>query len=134
MQAALLVVSGLVKESIVSLGDKDELTIGRAPQNRLVIEDAAVSRTHCAIRVENGEFVLRDLGSRSGTYVNGARIESRALAHADSIRVGLTTFMFVRADEAAATFPHEIELDASSVYDSGVTQWASPEEVAADSP
>ena len=50
------------------------LTIGKAPGNDLVLEKAAISRRHCEIVAQNDTYLVRDLGSRNGTYVEGRRI------------------------------------------------------------
>ncbi len=49
-------------------------TIGRAPDNDIVLGSATVSGYHAEIRYENGQYVLHDKNSRNGTYVNGRRI------------------------------------------------------------
>ena len=51
-----------------------ELTIGAAPKNHLVLHDSTVSRHHCVITVTGRGFLLRDLGSRNGTLVNGVLV------------------------------------------------------------
>ncbi|QWR76713.1 FHA domain-containing protein [Candidatus Magnetomonas plexicatena] len=51
-------------------------TIGRSSNNNLSLKvDKTVSRNHCVVRVEGGELILEDLGSRNGTYLNGKRIK-----------------------------------------------------------
>ena len=65
-------------------------TLGRLPDNDVVLTSPFVSRRHCAIRVlPDGGCFIQDLGSKDGVYVNGARIERRAwLKNGDEIRVG----------------------------------------------
>ena len=50
------------------------LSIGKAPGNDLVLDKSAISRRHCQIIAQNDTFLIRDLGSRNGTYVEGRRI------------------------------------------------------------
>ncbi len=68
----------------------DRLTIGRAPENDLVLSDEKVSRQHAAIeRTAQGEFVLRDLNSGNGTWVDDTRVESPlTLRGGEQIRIG----------------------------------------------
>jgi serine phosphatase RsbU (regulator of sigma subunit)/pSer/pThr/pTyr-binding forkhead associated (FHA) protein len=62
--------------------------IGRQPESHLIVRDSRVSRAHARIMVENGEFVLEDLASRHGTFVNGKRIAHQVLANSDKIEFG----------------------------------------------
>lgn len=75
---------------------KERTTIGRAAVNDVVIPDQSVSRRHAEIVVSGKEFVLRDLESRNGTFLNGRRISSRSLRDGDEIRVGMTSLFFRR--------------------------------------
>ncbi|MEZ4314761.1 MAG: sigma-54-dependent Fis family transcriptional regulator [Polyangiaceae bacterium] len=59
--------------------DGEELSIGTAQGNQLVLSDRAVSRHHCAIRVTEQGFLLCDLGSRNGTTLGGFRVEAAYL-------------------------------------------------------
>jgi len=57
--------------------DGDEAILGRHPECHVVLDVAAVSRQHARIVRENNQFLLEDLGSRNGTYLNGERITGR---------------------------------------------------------
>jgi len=79
---------------------KDGVTIGRAADADIALEDAEVSRAHARIeRAPDGRFFASDLGSRNGTYVNGAQIERAPLTFGDKLRVGATSMVFTRHDE-----------------------------------
>jgi pSer/pThr/pTyr-binding forkhead associated (FHA) protein len=67
------------------------VTIGRGDEADLPIADRWVSRRHCEIFERDGSLVVRDLGSRHGTEVNGERIAEQPLWPGDRIRIGLTT-------------------------------------------
>ncbi len=69
------------------------LTIGRGEEADLPISDRWVSRLHCEIFERNGGLVLRDLGSRHGTQVNGRLVAEAPLWPGDKICVGLTTLV-----------------------------------------
>lgn len=64
-------------------------TIGRSSVNSLVLAaNRNVSRSHAEVLVENGNYTLRDLGSRHGTFVNGVQVAEAVLHHGDRIRLG----------------------------------------------
>jgi pSer/pThr/pTyr-binding forkhead associated (FHA) protein len=69
-------------------------TIGRAPGNDIVLENLLVSGHHARIDQAGGDYILTDLQSKNGTYVNGARITSAKLKHGDQILVGKHTLVF----------------------------------------
>ena len=73
----------------------DELpaTIGRSAEAGIPLADRWVSRAHCAIEEVDGRLIVRDLGSRHGTFVNGRRIARSELRPGDSITVGTSQFL-----------------------------------------
>ncbi|HEU5425112.1 MAG TPA: FHA domain-containing protein, partial [Nitrolancea sp.] len=62
--------------------------IGRAPENDVVINDLLVSRNHAELHREGGQYVLVDLDSANGTYVNGKRITRAPIGAGDYITIG----------------------------------------------
>jgi Nif-specific regulatory protein len=70
------------------------VTLGRHGGADLQIRDLAVSRRHCTLSPEGGGFVLRDLDSRHGTFVNGVPVGERVLTSGDLIQVGGSLFLF----------------------------------------
>jgi SARP family transcriptional regulator, regulator of embCAB operon len=77
-----------------SLGSS-KTRIGRSPDNDIVLSDAKVSRHHAVIAADAGTFVITDLGSRNGVYVNGDRLDSGvALNDGDSIGIGDSDLTF----------------------------------------
>ena len=73
-----------------------ENTIGRAAEADIVVADRLTSRGHAAISRDaaNGEWQIRDLESRNGTWVDGQRITELSLQPEMSIRIGTTEFIF----------------------------------------
>ena len=55
----------------------ERTTVGRGDQNTLMISDASLSALHCEILVNGAEVIVRDLGSRNGTFVNGAKLANQ---------------------------------------------------------
>ncbi|MBV9504444.1 MAG: SpoIIE family protein phosphatase [Acidobacteriia bacterium] len=64
-------------------------SIGRQPDNHLVIRDSRASRSHARIVVEAGEYVVQDAGSRHGIFVNGERKQRHVLHDSDRIEFGV---------------------------------------------
>jgi pSer/pThr/pTyr-binding forkhead associated (FHA) protein len=70
------------------------ISIGRMLENDLVIDDPRVSRRHAQLRAVEGHFVLSDLGSTGGIFINGRRITETIIYPDDSISLAgfLLTF------------------------------------------
>jgi hypothetical protein len=82
----------------------DSMSIGREASNDIVIQDAELSRNHSRISRRGGAFVLEDLGSTNGTFVNRQRITSpRTLAPGDEIGFGENIVVTFQGEGAAAT-------------------------------
>jgi adenylate cyclase len=80
-------------QQVVELRGQNSL--GRHPSNSIQLLDKIVSKEHCTIEQRGAEFVLRDLGSLNGTYVNGERVVGeRILGHGDDIALGTTRARF----------------------------------------
>lgn len=72
------------------------VTIGRSLENQIVIQEPAVSRTHIEIRADGDHYVLQDLGSTGGTYVNGKKVDRIVLRSGDSILLSGIPLVFVQ--------------------------------------
>lgn len=70
------------------------MIIGRAEEADITIPLKSVSREHARIFPQNEEFVIEDINSTNGTYVNGVRVNRCVLRHNDLIRVGDATILF----------------------------------------
>src|SRR2546428_9940491 len=82
--------------------DTDEITIGRAPENGLVINDSNVSRVHARVTLEpGGRVVVADNGSRNGVFVNDRKVTTQQpIGPGDRVVIGQTVMELV-ADRAA---------------------------------
>jgi DNA-binding NtrC family response regulator len=95
MPAQLVGIDGPLKGQVFAIKAPD-LTIGRGAGNRLAItNDPFVSRDHCVIRESNGEYLLEDLDSQNGTFVNGIPVRRRTLSHGDHVQAGGSVFLFL---------------------------------------
>ena len=81
---AFLIVEGIRFYPLV----KAVVSIGRRLENDLVIDDPRVSRNHAQLRAVDGHFVLVDLGSTGGTFVNGNRVSETIMYPNDTISLG----------------------------------------------
>lgn len=71
-----------------------ELTIGRLPQNDIVIDNLSVSRRHTVITKTKEGYLLRDCGSKNGTFLNGNPVKEAPLASEDVITIGKYQIVF----------------------------------------
>ncbi len=75
MYAYLRVVAGPDQGRIFNLVEGTTLSIGRGEKTDTKLADTSVSRLHCEVRCQGGEFLLTDMESVSGTLVGGQKIE-----------------------------------------------------------
>ena len=73
---------------------KDGMVLGRQADCHLVLDDPKMSRHHARIIQEGGRYVVVDLNSSNGTFLNGVRIEKSTLSMGDRLRLGSTEFVF----------------------------------------
>jgi predicted component of type VI protein secretion system len=86
--------------------DQDLLTLGRDPNNVIVINDPQVSRQHARITHQGGRIVLEDIGSTNGTFVNGMRLTNpHALANGDVVGLGDVVTLTYYGASPAVTEP-----------------------------
>ena len=95
-----------------SLMRGQNLTIGRNPDNDIVIDNAAVSGYHARIESVAASFVIRDLNSTNGLFVNKKKVETHALQHNDIISIGKHELVFDRM-----TFDRSARVDQSQSVD-----------------
>jgi hypothetical protein len=75
--------------------------LGRLKSCDIPIKDHKASRTNTKIRLEGGAFLVEDLGSSNGTFLNGEKIQRANLAHGDRVKIGKTVFRFDNPQPAA---------------------------------
>ncbi len=91
------------------LFDKAQITIGAMEDNDLVVSDDTVSRYHCRIVQEETAYLLVDLGSTNGTFINRVRIKEAYLKPGCTIGLGNTEVKFHAADERVEIVPSRKE-------------------------
>jgi adenylate cyclase len=82
---------------------KDSVSIGRTPENDIELKDSLISRRHTTIVRRGDRYVVQDLGSSNGTYVNRERVETRVLDHGDVIRLGDAEITFLEEEHGRSS-------------------------------
>ena len=90
----LVVQGGPGSGQLYVLSREISTTLGRAPANDIALDDVSVSSQHSRLRLEDGHFVLHDLKSTNGTFVNEQKITRHVLKTGDMIRLGETRLLF----------------------------------------
>ena len=87
---SLVVLEGPLAGTVIPLGSAD-VTLGRAPDSTLVLDDDYASNEHSRVTLSNGDWIVSDLGSTNGTYVDRTRITGPTpLAVGQKLKVGRT--------------------------------------------
>ena len=103
-------------------------TIGRLPDNTVQIDNLAVSGHHAKIYWNDGHYVVEDLGSLNGTYVNNKRVGKATLIHGDQVLIGKHVVEFKNESAMAQGIavpkprPSAPKLDATVVLDTRQAQ------------
>ncbi len=94
--ATLVIRQGPKKGSRIALEDGgQDVTIGRHPESSIFLDDVTVSRRHVLVQSTEDGFIVRDVGSLNGTYVNQERVEEQILNNGDEVQVGKFKLVFV---------------------------------------
>ena len=93
------------RETLI-LPDMQRVTLGTRPESEVPLTDPTVSRRHAEIVLENDRYLLRDLGSTNGTYVDNVRVEEAYVEPDSVIRVGRSEIRLLtsKADDTASGF------------------------------
>jgi pSer/pThr/pTyr-binding forkhead associated (FHA) protein len=93
--AGMLIVTRGPKRGSRILLDQPLTTAGRHPDSDIFLDDITVSRRHAEIVHEDDRFIVRDVGSLNGTYLNRERVEEQDLQDGDELQVGKYKLAFV---------------------------------------
>jgi len=99
--SALLVVKRGPNAGSRFLLDRDTTSAGRHPDSDIFLDDVTVSRRHAEFRRDGAEFVVVDVGSLNGTYVNREPVDSAVLANGDEVQIGKFRLVFLTGPSAA---------------------------------
>jgi pSer/pThr/pTyr-binding forkhead associated (FHA) protein len=102
---------------------RGSITIGRHKDNAIVLDNPEVSGYHARIDRKGPEFILTDLQSTNGTFVNREHVVSTRLTHGDKITIGDYTLLFVGTEKAKIEVEHEhVPLNQTVILRSPVRQ------------
>lgn len=93
--AALLVVKRGPNAGSRFLLDHVTTSAGRHPESDIFLDDVTVSRRHAEFRRDGDEFVVVDVGSLNGTYVNREPVDTAVLANGDEVQIGKFRLVFL---------------------------------------
>jgi Nif-specific regulatory protein len=110
MKPRIAAITGKLADTVISMNEGPVL-IGRQAGATLKISNASVSRRHALIEREGDKFVIADLGSRNGTFVNGVPVKRRELNHGDRVRIGDSQFFFLFEDSDEPQRTSEVLFD-----------------------
>jgi diguanylate cyclase (GGDEF)-like protein len=111
--ARLVVIHGESMGLCVELIDKP-VTIGRAPGCEMQIDHRSVSRMHCTVWCEQGQFHVRDLGSTNKTLVNEHAVDKSELKDGDTIAIGEIVLKFLRRESLEDRY-HQAMVEMATV-------------------
>ena len=92
---ALVVRAGGGRSGEVFTLQREQTTVGRSPDCDIFLDDVTVSRRHAVINERGGRFVIEDLGSLNGTFLNRHRIEQSPLSDDDELQIGKYRLVFM---------------------------------------
>jgi transcriptional regulator with GAF, ATPase, and Fis domain len=121
MPPRLAATSGKLKGAIFAINE-EAMIIGRETSANLCIADASVSRRHSKIEKREDGFVLTDLESLNGTFVNDVPVKSRVLDHGDRVRIGDSEFLFLTHEGEATSKSSDVKLDEAHVASGSTVQ------------
>src|ERR1051325_3392907 len=103
--------------------DEEPLVIGRETAATVCLADASVSRRHSKIEKRDDAFVITDLESLNGTFVNDVPVRSRVLEHGDRVRIGDSLFLFLTHEgDSSLSKSSDVRMDEAQVVSGSTVQ------------
>lgn len=104
--ACLVIISGSPIGKVFFLSQEN--TIGRSDEDTIHLDDLSVSRIHAKLISKEGQWLIQDMGSRNGTYLNFTAITEKILHGGETITIGSTSFKFLVASKLEKDFYERI--------------------------
>lgn len=122
MNPRLAAITGKLQGSVFPINEDGVTVIGRELAAGICVSHASVSRRHSQIEKEDEQFVITDLDSLNGTFINDVPIKRRALEHGDRVRVGDSQFLFLLHDDEVPAKSSEVKLEERQVLSGSTVQ------------
>ncbi len=110
MPNAFLIVNGLITFPLT----EPVINLGRDPSNHVLLDDLRVSRMHAQLRLIQGRFVIFDLDSMGGTFVNEVAVSSHVLNPGDVIRLAGVPLVYGQEDASQVGYTQELRVEPPS--------------------
>ena len=125
IKSCLILETQLTKKRVFPFYAK--MIIGRHSTNDIPLPDRTVSKRHAAIGRVRGKVVVKDLGSRNGTFINGEKVEKAILSCGDRLKVGSVMLRFFQEDETPtekdaenSTTPQSVQKLGACLVEAGI--------------
>jgi Nif-specific regulatory protein len=122
MNPRLVAIAGKLQGTVLSITDSPAI-IGRETAATLYLPDGSVSRKHTQIERDGDKFIVTDLDSLNGTFVNDVPVKRRILEHGDRIRIGNSHFLFLRHEHDVPSESGEVQFDDSQSVSGATIQF-----------
>ncbi|MEX0819821.1 MAG: ATP-binding protein, partial [Pirellulaceae bacterium] len=117
--ASLFVIQGSDQGRRYDLDD-EAISLGRDNDNQIQLHDSEVSRHHAEVRSDETGYLLVDLNSSNGTFVNGNQVSEHQLANGDRVQVGRTLMIFTGSDDSSSfSLAEEVDIVGQSANATG---------------
>ena len=122
MNPRLVAIAGKLHGTALSITDVPAV-IGRDSAATLCVPDLSVSRRHSQIERDGKDFIITDLDSLNGTFVNDVPVRRRNLEHGDRVRIGDSQFLFLRHEDDVPSESGEVQFDDSRLVTGSTIQF-----------
>jgi len=122
MKPRLVGIAGTVEGTVLSITDSPAI-IGRDRTATLCVPHHSVSRKHSQIERDGDEFIVTDLDSLNGTFVNDVPVKRRNLKHGDRVKIGDSQFIFLRHEGDVPSGSSEVQFDDSRLGSTSTSQF-----------
>jgi Nif-specific regulatory protein len=122
MNPRLVAIAGKVQGTILPITDSPAI-IGREGAATLCLPDPSVSRRHSQVGRDGEDFVVADLDSRNGTFVNDVPVKRRSLQHGDRVRIGDSLFLFLLYESDVPPESSEVQFNDRGLTSDSTVQF-----------